>query len=170
MIKNYIKIAFRNLFKNKFYSFISVAGLAAGMSVCLLIIIFGRQLFSYDNFHKKSDRIFHVYSDYKADINPTSNLYATTPYNLGTSLKDETPEVENFVTLNRYSGNVIKDDSKFEVYGFYASKSFFDLFDFKLVKGNPQTALEMINSIVITEQTAERIWGTKKRNWKIINN
>lgn len=168
MIKNYIKIAFRNLFKNKFYSFISIAGLAAGMSVCLLIIIFGKQHLSYDNFHKKSDRIFHVYSDYKADINPASHLYATTPFNLGTALKDETPEAEDFVTLNRYSGKVIKDDNKFEVYGFYASESFFNLFDFKLVKGNPKTALEKINSIVVTEETAERIWGTRSVIGKLL--
>ncbi|KAB2840040.1 MAG: FtsX-like permease family protein, partial [Melioribacteraceae bacterium] len=138
------------------------------MSVCLLIIIFGRQLLSYDNFHKKSGRIFHVYSDYKADINPTSNLYATTPFNLGTALKDESPEVEDFVTLNRYSGKVIKDNNKYEVYGFYASGSFFNLFDFKLLKGNPQTALEKINSIVITDETAERIWGAKNVIGKLL--
>ena len=161
MLKNYIKIAFRNLFRNKFFSFISIAGLAAGMSVCLLIIIFGRQLLSYDNFHEKSDRIFHVYSDYKVEINPDSHLYGTTPYNLGFALKDETPEVKDFTTLNRYSGNIIKGENKFEIYGFYASHSFFNLFDFKFINGNPQTALEKPNSIVITEETAERIFGNK---------
>jgi len=87
---------------------------------------------------------------------------------LGTALKDESPEVEDFVTLNRYSGKVIKDNNKYEVYGFYASGSFFNLFDFKLLKGNPQTALEKINSIVITDETAERIWGAKNVIGKLL--
>jgi putative ABC transport system permease protein len=77
MARKYLLIAFRNLYAHKGYSPISIGGLVISMSVCLLIITFVKQEWSHDTFHPDADRIYHLYSDFKAGINPTSDLYGT---------------------------------------------------------------------------------------------
>lgn len=161
MLTSYLKVTIRNLLKHKGFSLISILGLAASMSVCLLIIVFLRMQMSYDGFHAKAGRIYHIYSDYKAPINSSSHLYATAPASLGETLKSELTGIENYVTLRRYGGNVLRDDQEFQIRGFYASPSFLDVLDFRLVIGNPESALRKPRSMVITQRTAERLFGSE---------
>ncbi len=161
MIAYYLKIALRNLFKHKGFSFISIVGLAVSISVCLLIIVFVKHQLSYDRAHKNSARIYHIYSDYKAAINTSSQLYATSPASLGQILQAELPGVENFITLNFFDGQVQDGENQVDLHGFYTSDAFFEILNFKLLSGNPTTALQQPNTIVLTEATAERLFGEK---------
>lgn len=162
MFTNYLKVTLRNLLKNKGFSLISIIGLAASMSVCLLVIVFLKMQWSYDAFHENAGRIYHIYSDYKAPINSTNHLYATSPAYLGFVLKNDVPGVEDFVSLRRYSGSVIDEAQKLNIQGFYASESFFSILDFKLVKGDANTALQEPYSMVISRITAERLFGDEE--------
>ncbi len=99
MLRNYIKIAIRTLLKHKSFSAINIFGLAMSMSVCLLILLFIVDQKSYDRFHEHSDRIYRVYSDYKASINPSSQLYATAPINMAQLLREGYTGVEEAIQI-----------------------------------------------------------------------
>lgn len=159
MFKSYIRIAIRNLLKNKFFSIISILGLSAGMSICLLVIVFLKQQMSYDGFHKNSDRIFHIYSEYKAPINSSTQTYATSPYSLGKTLKENVPGIEDYTTIRYFNGKAIKGDNSLDIKGYYTNSSFLKMLDFNLIQGDKNTALEKPNTAVITEKTANRLFG-----------
>ncbi len=161
MLASYFKIAFRNLLRNKGFSLISILGMAASMSVCLVIIVFVKHQWSYDSFHGKAERIFHIYSDYKAPVNSTSHLYATSPHGLGEIMSQEIPEVINYLTLRHYNGSVLQGTESVDIRGLYASDAFFDLLDFKLLSGDPKTALSEPNSLVITKSAAAKLFGNQ---------
>ena len=159
MLKSYLKVIARNLLKHKGFSLISVVGLAASMSVCLLIIVFVKQQLSYDTFHDQAGRIYHIYSDYKAPVNSSSHFYATSPAGLGRVMKETMTGVEDFISLKHYSGHVRRGEQKLTMHGLYASDSFFRMFNFNLISGDPETALQEPYSMVVTEATAERLFG-----------
>ena len=159
MLYNYVKIALRNLLKNKFFSSISILGLAAGMSICLLIIVFLKQQMSYDGFHKKSDRIYHIYSEYKAPVNVEEQTYATSPYKLGSVLKDNIPGIEDYVTIRYFNGKARKGENSLDVKGYYTNPSILSMLDFELLQGNATTALDQPFTAVITEKTANKLFG-----------
>ena len=141
MIKNYLKIAFRNLWRHRVFSFINIMGLAVGMTACFLIFLYVRFELSYDSFHCKADRIYRVVADIKT---PTEVLNADRPaWAVPPNAKDEFPEVESFVRITDDEVLVRKGDIKFqEENSVWVDSSFFHVFDFKLLKGNPQTALK----------------------------
>jgi putative ABC transport system permease protein len=97
MIKNYLKIAFRNLWRHRVFSFINIMGLAVGMTACFLIFLYVRFELSYDSFHTKADRIYRVVADIKT---PTEVINASGPsWAVPPNIKDEFPEVESFVRV-----------------------------------------------------------------------
>ncbi len=161
MIKNYLKIAFRNLKKHKIYSFINISGLAIGMACCLLIILNVQDELSYDAFHLNADRIFRVVTSTSRDGVPTN---ACGTFGTGPALKEDFPEVVDFVRLRRmgqgtriYIGH---EDRKFyEERFFFADPSIFTVFTFPLIQGDAEKALSEPNSIVITEDVAEKYFG-----------
>ncbi len=159
MIKNYIKIALRNLWRHKGYSFLNILGLAVGMTAFFLIFLYVSLELSYDSFHSKSDRIYRLVSDIKT---PTETLRASGPsWAVPSHLKADFPEVESFV---RFAGDNIlvrKDDIKVQQDIVYADSSLFRVFDFSLVKGNPATVLKEQLSVVLTESTAKKYFGDK---------
>jgi len=159
MVRNYLRVALRNLIRNKGFSLLSIIGLSAGMSVCLLIITFVKQQKSYDRFHNDADRIYHIYSDYKAPVNKSSHLYGTSPAGLGQALNSDLPGVTDFVTLRRFGGEAVARDQTLSVRGLYASESFFKMFGFTLLKGSPKTVLSQPWSIVLTQETAKKFFG-----------
>jgi len=159
MVRNYLKIALRNLLKNKSFSILSILGLSTGMSVCLLIITFVKQQKSYDNFHTDADSIYHIYSDYKAPVNDSSHLYGTSPSGLGLALKNGVPIVKDFVSLRHFGAQVVTGDQKLKVSGLYASESFFEMLGFKLLTGSAESVLSEPYSIVLTEETANKLFG-----------
>ncbi|MGN6194207.1 MAG: ABC transporter permease, partial [Ginsengibacter sp.] len=158
MIKNYFKIAFRNLWKNKVFSFINIMGLTVGMTACFLIFLYVKFELSYDSFHTKANRIYRVVSDIKT---PTEVLHASGPaWAVAPNAKDEFPEIESFVRITNDNVLIKKGDIKFEEdNAIWADSAFFKVFDFKLLKGNPNTALKEPFSVVFSETAAKKYFG-----------
>jgi putative ABC transport system permease protein len=158
MIGNYIKIAFRNLWRHKIFSFINIMGLAVSMTACFLIFLYVHFELNYDSFNSKADRIYRVVSDIKTPtevINAGGPSWAVPPF-----AKDEFPEVESFVRTTGDNVLVRKGETKFqEENAVWADSSLFQVFDFKLLKGNPQTALKEQFSIVFSETAAKKYFG-----------
>jgi putative ABC transport system permease protein len=158
MFKNYLKVAFRKLWSHKVYSFINIMGLAIGMTACFLIYLYVTFELSYDSFHTKADRIYRVVADLKTPsevINTGGPAWAVAP-----NAKDEFPEVEAFVRVASNSLLVRKGDIKFqEDDAVFADSALFKTFDFKLLKGNPSTALKDQLSIVFSETAAKKYFG-----------
>ncbi|SEI43061.1 putative ABC transport system permease protein [Dyadobacter koreensis] len=158
MLKNYLKIALRNLWKHKVFSFINVLGLTVGMSACFLIFLYVHFEVSYDAFHTKADRIYRLVTDIKTPsetINTGVTSWAFAP-----NIKNDFPEVEAFTRVSGGSFLVRKGDIKFqEEKTIFADSTFFKVFDFELIKGNPKTALKEQLSIVFTEKAAKKYFG-----------
>jgi putative ABC transport system permease protein len=166
MIKNYLKVALRNLMKNRIFSFINIFGLATGMACSLLIFLFIRDELSYDRFHKDSDDIYRVVQDH-VNEDGTQIPDAKTAPALATAIQREIPEASDvtraFANPDWGANFLIKyRDKKFnEGKIFWVDSTFFDVFTFPFVKGNAKSALNQINSIVITESTAKKYFGSE---------
>lgn len=160
MLRNYLKIAVRTLWKHKGFSAINVFGLALSMGVCLLILLFVVDQKSYDRFHTDSDRLYRVYSDYKAAINGRAQLYATTPITLAKVLRDEAPGVAAVAPVRRFGGTAEHAGRSVPLSGLYADPDFFDVFSFGLTAGDAATALAEPYALLLAPEAATRLFGT----------
>lgn len=161
MIKNYFKIAWRNLVKHKIDSSISIGGLAVGIACCLLLIAFVHFEWSFDRFHENSNRVFLLYSDYENPNTGKISSSSTTPHPLTTALESNVPELVEAVRFSGYTAEVnINGQYILERNIGRAEPGFFRLFTFPFISGNPVTALDNPNSIVLTREKAEHIFGT----------
>jgi putative ABC transport system permease protein len=158
MFRNYLKIALRNLWKHKVFSFINILGLTVGMTACFLIFMYVRFELSYDDQHKKAADIYRIVADLKTPsdlINTSGPAWAVPP-----NIKRDFPEVKEFVRVSGQSFLVRRGDVKFqEDKSAFADSSFFRVFDFKLLKGDPNTALTAPLSVVLTSSTAKKYFG-----------
>ncbi|MGK7370324.1 MAG: ABC transporter permease [Candidatus Halalkalibacterium sp. M3_1C_030] len=160
MILNYLKVTWRSIKKHKSFSLINILGLAASMSVCLLIMLFIIDQRSYDRFHEHADRIYRVNSDFKSGSNNEPFLYATSPADLADRLEQEFPAVEEAVRIRGgYSGEIKVEDKTFNLEGLFTDGDFFQIFDFELIKGDSQTALKEPGSIVLSPESAKKLFG-----------
>lgn len=160
MISNYLKVSWRTLKKHLGFSFINIFGLAASMSVCLLIILFVAEQISFDQFHEKKDRIVRITSDFRADENTRSNLYATSPGSLADLLEEKFPEVERVIKIRRnFGGDFRFEDKVLAMEGFFADPAFLSEFSFELIEGNPETALSAPGSVLLTPESALKFFG-----------
>ncbi|MDZ7659916.1 ABC transporter permease [Fodinibius sp.] len=164
MIKNYLKVALRNLSKRKGFTLINVLGLAIGIASCLLIAAYVLHELSYDQFHKKSDRIYRVTQTTQTSSKSESG--ATTPFPVGPTLQNDfSGQIEKtvrFFDMQEEVRTIInaQTEESFRVNHFYVVDStFFDVFSADLVRGNPETALDDPMSAVITEEQARRFFG-----------
>ena len=169
MLKNYFKIAFRNLIRFKAYSFINIFGLAIGIAACILILLFVRDELSYDKFNKNADRIYRVHSVGKL-LGSELNM-AVSPAPLGATMVSDFPEViqsarlvHNENMLIRYKDNVY-NETRF----FWADSTIFDVFTMPFIQGNPKTALDEPHTMVLTETTAKKYFGNEDPIDKIMN-
>ena len=159
MFKNYFKTAWRNLWKNKVYSAINVIGLSIGMAACIAILIFVSYERSFDNFHTKN--IYRLNEVQKFEGMVAAQKVALSMYPMGPTLRAEFPEVENFTRINA-AGNTPLDYGDKRVYikrVCFVDSTFLSIFDFKLLQGDRNTALEKPNSIVLTKEMAENFFG-----------
>jgi len=156
MIKNFFKITFRNIYRNKVYSFINIAGLSIGIACFMLIALFVKDELSFDRFNNNTDRIFRVNTHYKIGENRFN--VANSPAPLAGVLKDEYPEVLNSVRITSKGVSYVKKGYNYikEEHFLYADSSLFDIFTIKFVQGNPKTALTKPGQVVITTKTAEK--------------
>lgn len=160
MLKNYIILAFRNIFRDKLYNFLNISGLALGIASCLLVMFYVSNELKHDKFHEKSPVIYRLTTRFYIQ-DRIMNL-ATTSYLQGPMVKEEFPEVEDFVRLTRYgTSRIIKYGEKTftEDKFLWADDSFFNIFSFNLKKGDPKLALIEPNSVVITENIAKKYFG-----------
>jgi len=163
MIKNYLKVAIRSLVKRKGYTFINVFGLATGMAVCLLIVLFIQSELGYDSFHKNGKNVYRVVLDRKYPGRSTS--YSIIPSSIGESIQHEYPEVLQSTRLFDVVGNgsffiKIADKVFEEKKVLLADSNFFSVFTANLVQGDAATALQKVNTAVITETTAKKYFGS----------
>ncbi|MDX1627308.1 MAG: ABC transporter permease [Fulvivirga sp.] len=158
MLKNYIKIALRNILKHKAYSFINILGLAGSIAITILILIYAKSVLTYDQFHEDSDQIYFMYRD-RATEDGRMDVFDTW-YPLVEVAKKEFPAIiEGTRMLDIGNTWVENEDKKFEQYLTYADSNFFDVFSFPLIAGDPKTALDDPDAIIISQEIAEKFFG-----------
>src|SRR5882724_4409264 len=169
MLKNYFKIAFRNLARNKAFSFINIFGLAVGLSTCMLIMLYIFSEIGYDKF-KDSERVFRIAYSPNLKLSPTGKAWAASAGPIAAGLRSDIPEVEQstrllkFPTLDKmllkYEHGE-KSTQYYETNGYYVDSTFFQVFTYNFKYGNPLTAFNEPNSVVLSEDVAGKIFGNE---------
>ena len=174
MIKNYFKIAWRNLIKSKSFSILNIVGLSTGMACSILILLWVQNEVSYDQFHTDSERTYRFIvssGDFKTAVSSAG---------MGPDLRDELSEIESVVRITKFKNVLFKvDDAVYEENRFmYVDSNFLSFFDFPLLRGRKNTALNDPNTIVLTESMAKKYFGEQdalgktirlnnSENWKV---
>lgn len=158
MLRNYLKIALRNIRRNKVYSFINVVGLTVGIASSVLILLWVANELSYDRFHKNADDIYRIVGD-----DSLLGKMATTCGPLAEYMKDNFPSVVNATRYMPYAGSPFRYQNKLlnVTKGAFADPAFFRMFSYHFLRGSPGTALSGISDMVITESTARKFFGDK---------
>ena len=159
MIRNYFKIAWRNLMANKTFTGINVVGLTVGLACCLLMVMYIRYELSFDKFLTNSDRLVRVIMSYSIGKEPGPTVHYTSAKVLPT-FQGEFPEVESGIRMYPVQRLVKYGDKIINERNFvYADSTFFNILDFKLIQGDQRTVLNQPNTIVITESAAKKYFG-----------
>ena len=160
MLKNYFKIALRNIIRHKVYSFINILGLSIGIACTILIMLWVEDELSYDRFHKNADSLYRIIH-YKGNFQDKS---AGTPAPLGPALKDELPEIASFMRIaSPFPRIVVKyGDKKFyENRAIFADPEIFEMFTYPFLRGDPATALSEPSNIILTEDMTYKYFGNE---------
>lgn len=167
MLRNHIKIAWRNLWKNGSFSFINIVGLAIGMAAVLIIALWVESQWQYDRFYSNSDDIYKVWNKYEHEQGISVHDITSGP--IAKALAEEYPEVLHSARLYWSSSDLLSYNGKhIKSTGNSTDKSFLEIFDFSLLKGDRSTVLAEENNIVITESLAKSLFGTEDPIGKII--
>lgn len=167
MIKNFLKVAWRNLVRKKGFSFINIFGLSIGMASAILIVLWIQNEVSYDQFHEHRDRVYEAWNKAKYD----GRVYAwnTTPKMLARTVERELPEVERAVRVNWNSSFLFTvGEKKIVQTGVIVDSGFLQMFTFPLLKGNKSSALNDLHSIVLSEKFAKSLFGTEEAMGKTL--
>lgn len=168
MIKNYLKTAWRNLWKNKTMAFINILGLMTGISCCLLIGLYIQHEYSYDRFQQKGDRIARVLMEYRFSSGDSKKVSVTSTKVLPVFVRTF-PQVETGVRMSDSKRVVSLGDKQFtENHFMFADSTFFDVFSFQLLQGHPKEALSGINKVILTTATAQKYFGAENPLGKIL--
>jgi len=168
MYRNYLKTSFRNLTNSSVFSLINIIGLAVSMSVGLLIITMITELLSYDDFHKDQDRLYRVNNTYVTEEG--TDGYATTSILAYRRIAEEVDGIENIVGIRKsFRRDFELGDKVIPLQGHYVSQDFFNVFSFNLLQGNPETALTELYSIVLTEESAKKLFGDEPALGKTVS-
>ncbi len=168
MIRNYLKVAFRNLLRQRVYSVINILGLAIGIASCVLISLYVVDELSYDTFHTNGDRLYKVTLERKY---PTYSInYAVIPYSFGDVIQADFPEVQSVVKMGgpfgnntvTYRNNAGEEKYFEENFIMAADSNFFRVFNLRILKGDPASALDETFDIVLTEETARRYFSDEE--------
>ena len=160
MLKNFFKVAWRNLFRGKGFSFINISGLAVGMASALLILIWVQNELSYDSFYTRSDRLYQAWTNGRDNVGIHSENI--TPKILGPTMKQDYPEVERWTRVFWDETLLLsRGEKKINVRGTMADPDFLMMFDLPFLKGDRNTALNSPTQMVITEKTARAFFGTE---------
>ena len=156
MFKNYLKTAFRNLSKSKFYTSINIVGLAVGLATCLLILLYVKDELSFDKYNTRAERIYRVNNEIKFGNNYFDLAVCASLQ--GSTMVREIPQVEQYTRIRWYGSFLVKKGSENLQEGRvgYADSTLFDVFTLPVIAGNPKTALKEYHSLVITESIAKK--------------
>lgn len=158
MLNSIFLIAFRNLKKSPGFSAINILGLSIGMASAMLILIWIENEVSHDQFHEKKDRIYEAWNRFA--FSGELHCWNTTPKILARTLEKDFPEVELAARADWSRNRLISvDEKRFNESGFYTDAGFLEIFSFTLLNGHPKSALNDLNSIVITERLAQKLFG-----------
>ncbi|MFN7116365.1 MAG: ABC transporter permease, partial [Saprospiraceae bacterium] len=167
MIRNYFKIAVRNLLKNKAFSAINIIGLSVSMGVCLLIILMIADQYSLDSYNNNKSNVYRITSLAKMQDGAMIH-FAPAPFNLVERLQQESSAVDKVAVARRFSLPVNADGESLQLAGFHANPDFLAVFDKKLTAGNPITALTEPNTIVLTAKTAAKLFNQENPVGKVL--
>jgi len=166
MLKNYLLIAFRNIFKRKLFSFINILGLSLSMSTGLLIILILFDALQYDNFHEKSNRIYRVLTR----INDSGIPTGTTAMPLKNTLLMEYEGIEKVVRFRSgLGGDITYKENTIPLAGYYTDEDLFNVFGFTLKSGDPSTSLKTPYSLVLSQDAAHRLFGSEDPLGKVVS-
>ena len=161
MLKNYVLVTFRNLMKNRVYSFINIAGLSIGITCSILILLWVFDELSFDRFHPKTDRLFQVWIN--ATFDGRVNSWTSVPLPTYEGMKTGDSHIVNSVITDWGGEHMLTvGETRIVKQGYYASEEFLTMFEFPLLKGDPKQALADAHAIVISEATAKALFGDGK--------
>ncbi|CAN5824289.1 ABC transporter permease [soil metagenome] len=168
MLKNHLKIAFRNLWRHKSFSAINIAGLAIGMATCLVIGLFVKYELSYDRFHEKADRIVRVVFRGEVQGEKMNEAHVMPP--IAQALLADFPDVQEATRLRAYGmPRVVYGDKSFREDAFaFVDANFFQVFTLPFLQGDPQTALLQPNTVVLSEEVAQKYFGDEDPLGKVL--
>lgn len=169
MLKNYIIVALRNLWKSKGFSAINIAGLAVGLATCLLILFFVLDELGYDRYNAKADRIYRVDADLRFGGNHF--VLAVDPDPMGPTMKKDYPQVEQYLRFRTYNNSFLvrKNNQNIqEDHVIFADSTLFDVFTLPMIQGDPRTALAGPGDVVITETMARKYFNTDQAVGRIL--
>lgn len=166
MIKNFFKIAFRNLLRNKGFSAINIAGLTVGMASALLLLLWIQNDVSYDKFHKNRNYLYEAWN--RGTFNNKLQCWNSTPKILAPTLKQEFPEIEDVARTNNQWFVTTVGLKQISCNGLFADPSFLKMFSFPVLQGNAETAMKSVTNVVITQKMAIKMFGTEDALGKII--
>jgi putative ABC transport system permease protein len=161
MIRNYFVTAWRNIVKSKGFSFLNIAGLAVGLAVCFLILLYVRAETSYDAYHTHVDRIYRIQNAWLNADGSIQGEFATLAPSYAILLRNDFPEIERLARTWNPSGTVVKagDKTFTEERFFFAEAEIFDILTLPLLQGDPATALDEVGSVILSRTTARRYFG-----------
>ena len=169
MIKNFLKIATRHLWRNRLYSFINIVGLTLAMTCVFLAILYVKDETSYDHFHKMASQLYRLTTTIMNPRDGSKERVGTTGQVQGPAFKAAIPEIIEYIRVLGMDGiNVINGTKSIEVKNLYADINFFTLFSFPLVSGNPKTVLMNPYSVVLSQSVAFKLFGTTDVVGKIL--
>ena len=166
MFSNYFKVALRNLWRSKGFSALNIAGLAIGMASAMLISLWIYNEVSFDRFHKNGDNLYCAWN--RGVFDGKLQCWDNTPKPLGVGMKLEFPEIENVTRVNTRWFVTRFEEKKISSKALIADPAFLSMFSFPMKKGNAETALNGVYSIVVTEKMAEKMFGTEDPINKVI--
>lgn len=158
MLKNYIITAIRNLWRNKFFSFINIFGLSIGISCCMLIFLYAKDEVSFDRFHEKKDQIYRIVAELRTPDGKV-NKESSTGMAQGPRFGANLPEIEDAVRMELTDFHVKQGAEVIEQSALFVDERFFSMFSFPLLYGDPKTALQDPHSVVLSEDLAMRYFG-----------
>ncbi len=167
MIKHYFKIALRNIIRDKAFATINILGLSIGLTCSFFMLIYVINELSYDRIHDKHNRIYRVFNE-----KPLMKMNSVeTPLALGITLKEEYPEIENFVRIHIYPEITVKQENDYIKEGaiYCVDSSFFNVFSFPIVVGDKTNLLKEPNSVVISEKMAKKYFGSENPVGKMLS-
>jgi len=168
MLRNYLLVTFRNLFKNGFYSFINISGLAIGITCSILIVLWVADETSFDKFRPKADRLYQVWVN--AHFDGKVNSWTSLPLPTHEALKTADANIVRALVTD-WGGEhllTVSEEKRMNKKGHYVSEEFLEMFQFPMIAGNPETVLDDPTNIVITESTAKSLFGNEDPMGKMI--